>query len=83
MGKSGFKSTEFWLSTVGMIGGIIIAAMGDNQIAQAIGAVLSVVCGASYTAGRSLIKGKEAIGAAQVQAARELAKKPEAPESKD
>ena len=83
MGKAGLKSTEFWVSTVGMIGGIIIAAMGDNQIAQAIGAVLSVVCGASYTAGRSLIKGKEAIGAAQVQAARELAKKPEAPESKD
>ena len=83
MGKSGFKSTEFWLSTVGMIGGIIIAAMGDNQIAQAIGAVLSVVCGASYTAGRSLIKGKEAIGAAQVQAARELSKKSEPQESKD
>ena len=75
MGKSGLKSTEFWLSLVGMVGGVVIAAMGDNQIAQAIGAVLSVVCGASYTAGRSLVKGKEVIGAAQVEAAKELAKK--------
>ena len=68
--KSGFKSPEFWLSLVGMVGGIVVAALGDNQIAQAIGAVLSVVCGASYTAGRSLVKGKEASGAAQVEAAR-------------
>ena len=73
--KSGFKSTEFWLSLAGMVGGIVVAALGDNQIAQAIGAVLSVVCGASYTAGRSLVKGKEATGAAQVQAAQALAKK--------
>ena len=73
--KSGFKSTEFWLSLAGMAGGILVAALGDSQIAQAIGAVLSVVCGASYTAGRSLVKGKEASGAAQVQAAQALAKK--------
>ena len=73
--KSGFKSTEFWLSLVGMVGGIVVAALGDSQIAQAIGAVLIVVCGASYTAGRSLVKGKEATGAAQVQAAQALAKK--------
>ena len=73
--KQGFKSTEFWLSLVGMAGGILVAALGDSQIAQAIGAVLSVVWGASYTAGRSLVKGKEASGAAQVQAAQALAKK--------
>ena len=53
----------------------MVAALGDNQIAQAIGAVLSVGCGASYTAGRSLVKGKEASGAAQVEAARLLGKK--------
>ena len=77
MGKSGFKSTEFWLSLCGMLGGLIISAMGESEIAKSIGAVLSVICGASYTAGRSLLKGREAIGAAQVQAARELAKKPD------
>ena len=73
--KQGFKSTEFWLSLVGMVGGIVVAAAGDSQIAQAIGAVLSGVGGASYTAGRSLIKGNEASGAAQVEAARLLGKK--------
>ena len=73
--KQGYKSTEFWVSLVGMLGGCIIAALGDNQTAQAIGAVLAAVCGGSYTMGRSLVKGKEATGAAQVQAAQALAKK--------
>jgi hypothetical protein len=58
-----------------MIGGVVLASIDGNQWTQMIGALLAAVCGGSYTMGRSLVKGKEASGAAQVEAARHLAKK--------
>ena len=73
--KPGIKTSEFIISLVGMIGGVVLASLEGNQWTQMIGAVLAAVCGGSYTMGRSLVKGKEAIGAAQVQAAQALAKK--------
>jgi len=60
MAKTGIKSTEFWVSIIGMIGGIILASMEGNQWTQIIGGILTAVCGGSYTMGRSLVKSNEA-----------------------
>jgi len=73
--KPGIKTSEMIITLVGMIGGCILASVEGNQWTQIIGGILAAVCGSSYTMGRSLVKGKEAIGAAQVEAARHLAKK--------
>ena len=75
--KSGFKSTEFWLNLVGMIGGLILASVGENQWTTIAGGILSAVCGSSYAAGRSMVKGKEVQGVAQIGASKELVKKQE------
>ena len=73
--KPGIKTSEMIITLIGMIGGVVLASIEGNQWTQIIGGILAAVCGGSYTMGRSIVKGKEAIGAAQVQAARELAKK--------
>jgi len=75
MMKPGVKTSEMVITLIGMIGGVVLASIEGNQWTQIIGGVLAAVCGGSYTMGRSLVKGKEAIGAAQVEAARHLAKK--------
>ena len=78
MGKSGFKSSEWWLNVAAFLAGAVMAALGESGgVAQIIGSVMMMVAPASYGAGRSIIKSREATGAAQVQAARELAKKSE------
>lgn len=73
--KPGVKSSEFIISLVGLISGCVLASVEGNQWTQMIGAVLAAVCGGSYTMGRSLVKSKEALGQAHVEAARQLAKK--------
>ena len=73
--KPGIKTSEMIITLIGMIGGVVLASIEGNQWTQIIGGVLAAVCGGSYTMGRSMVKGKEAIGAAQVEAARHLAKK--------
>jgi uncharacterized membrane protein len=75
MMKPGIKTSEMVITLIGMIGGCILASIEGNQWTQIIGGILAAVCGSSYTMGRSMVKGKEAIGAAQVEAARHLAKK--------
>tara|TARA_Y100000004_G_C8913750_1_gene412114 strand:- start:315 stop:566 length:252 start_codon:yes stop_codon:yes gene_type:complete len=67
--KQGWKTSEFWLNAVGVVAGIIMGSgvLADNQWTQLIGTVLAAVCGASYTLGRSMVKGKEALGAAHVE----------------
>jgi hypothetical protein len=75
MMKPGIKTSEMIITLIGMIGGVVLASIEGNQWTQIIGGVLAAVCGGSYTMGRSMVKGKEAIGAAQVEAARHLAKK--------
>ena len=75
--KPGIKTSEMIITLIGMIGGVVLASIEGNQWTQIIGGILAAVCGGSYTMGRSMVKGKEAMGAAQVQAARELAKKPD------
>ena len=73
--KPGVKTSEMVITLIGMIGGVVLASIEGNQWTQIIGGVLAAVCGGSYTMGRSMVKSKEAIGAAQVEAARHLAKK--------
>ena len=70
---------EMVFTILGLVSGCLMGSgvFGDSEITQIIGGILAAVCGSSYTMGRSLVKGKEAIGAAQVQAARELVKKQE------
>ena len=74
--RPGLKSTEFWLNTAAMVIGAVLAAVGEeNSWTQILGGVMAVVAPAAYTAGRATVKGREALGAAHVEAAREVAKK--------
>ena len=73
--KKGFKSTEFWINLIGMVGGLVLAGLGENQWTTIAGGILSAVCGSSYAAGRSMVKSREVQGAAQIGAAKELVKK--------
>ena len=73
--KAGWKTTEFWVNTAAMICGVIFAAIGDEgSVTQIIGGLMASLSPASYSAGRAVVKGKEAIGAAHVQAAANVAK---------
>ena len=73
--KAGWKTSEFWFNTVAMVCGIIFAAIGDEgSIQQIIGGIMASIAPASYNAGRAVVKGREAIGAAHVQAAANVAK---------
>ena len=58
MNKPGYRSTEFWISAVGMIGGLVLSVVPETPWAQMIGVLLSACCGMSYTMGRSWAKGK-------------------------
>ena len=75
--KPGIKTSEMVITLIGVCGGILLASgvFGDSQWTTIVGGLLAACCGGSYTMGRSLVKSKEAIGMAQVQSARELAKK--------
>ena len=66
----GIESTEFWISMLGMVGGIVCAVFAEAQWAQVAGAILSAVCGKSYADSRKTVKAALALGAAKVDAAR-------------
>ena len=66
----GVKSTEFWISLAGMLGGIVCTLFAEAQWAQVAGAILSAVCGKSYADSRKTVKAALALGAAKVDAAR-------------
>lgn len=57
--KPGFKSTEFWMTLVGVVSGMLMSVSPDNVYTQAIGGLLAAALGSSYTLGRSQLKGKE------------------------
>ena len=59
MDKPTWKSTEFWITLVGMIGGIVMAVMPESPTANVVGGVLAAICGSSYTVGRSMVKGNK------------------------
>ena len=55
--KPTWKSTEFWITLVGVIGGIVMTVIPESPTANIVGGVLAAVCGSSFTLGRSLVKG--------------------------
>ena len=67
---NGAKSTEFWLSVLGMLGGVLCALFADSQWAQVAGPILAAICGAAYTNSRKTVKAAIALGGAKVDAAR-------------
>ena len=57
--KPGFKTTEFWLSSIAMILGVVLAsgAIPEGGMAgQIVGGVLSVLASLGYTASRTQVK---------------------------
>jgi len=72
--KKGVHSSEFWINLIGVLGGVITATMGDSQWAAVAGAILSAVCGASYTAGRSVVKSRETLLKAAVASTQQKTK---------
>jgi hypothetical protein len=57
--KPGFKTTEFWLSTLAMVLGVVLAsgALPEGGLAgQIVGGVLSVLASLGYTASRTQVK---------------------------
>jgi hypothetical protein len=57
--NAGYKTTEFWLSLLAMVLGVVMASGVIPQgglAAQIIGGCLSVLAGLGYTASRTQIK---------------------------
>ena len=56
--KPTWKSTEFWITLIGVIGGVLMAVFEqpDSNATKIVGAILTAVCGASFSMGRSLVK---------------------------
>jgi hypothetical protein len=57
--KPGFNTTEFWLSTLAMVLGVVLAsgALPEGGLAgQFVGGVLSVLASLGYTASRTQVK---------------------------
>ncbi len=60
--KPGFRTSEFWLSAVAVVLGIVLASGAVPEgglVAQIIGGVLSVLSGLGYTASRTKVKAGE------------------------
>jgi len=53
---NGLKSSEFLLTLLGMVGGILCSIFSDSQWAQVGGPILAAVCGASYSQSRATVK---------------------------
>ena len=67
----GIKSTEFWISIIGMVGGILCAVFAETQWAPVAGLLLSAVCGKSYADSRKTVKAAIALGSMQAAAKKE------------
>lgn len=59
--KPGYRTSEFWLSTVAILLGIVLASGAvpeGGMVAQIVGGVLSVLSSLGYTASRTQVKNK-------------------------
>lgn len=57
--KPGYKSTEFWLSSIATILGIVLASGAvpeGGMVGQIIGGVLALLANLGYTASRTQVK---------------------------
>ena len=53
---NGLKSSEFLLTLLGMLGGVVCAIFAESQWAQVGGPLLAAICGASYSQSRATVK---------------------------
>ena len=56
--KKGYKSTEFLITAIGIISGLVMSAFPESDITNIVGGVLACVFGGAYTLGRSAVKAK-------------------------
>ena len=62
--KPGWKTSEFWITSIGVLGGLIMSQLPDSSATSIVGSILAAICGGSYSIGRSLIKSKRESGRA-------------------
>ena len=67
---NGLKSSECLLALLGMVGGALCAIFSDSQWSEMCGAVLAMVCGASYSQSRATVKRALASSEAVKEAAK-------------
>jgi len=75
MEKPGYKTTEFWLTTLAVIVGLVMSSgileetetIWDNKI---VGLIVSILAALGYTAARAVTKMSAVKGAAIVEAAK-------------
>lgn len=75
MNKPGYKTSEFWLSVVAAIVGLLMASgvVGEGSMwAQALGMVSTALAAAGYATSRGITKGSEA----KAEAIKRLPEKP-------
>ena len=66
--KPGYKTTEFWLSLVATLMGILLASGAmdtvpeDSWIARIVGGVVALLASLGYSASRAKVKGGEGGG---------------------
>ena len=53
---SGKFSSEFFISVLGMLGGVLCAMFSESQYAIIGGPILAAICGASYSQSRATVK---------------------------
>ena len=58
MTKPGYKTTEFWLTTVAMLVGALMAsgAFVEGPVAQGLGVVATILGGMGYSVSRGMAK---------------------------
>lgn len=69
--KRGWKTSEFWLSAISVVVGLLLAsgAFGEgSDAAKVLGFVSSALAAMGYSASRGMVKSSEAKAAALVQA---------------
>jgi len=59
--KSGFRTTEFWLSLLGILGNIYLQSKTQDPIHSAAGLVGAGIASAGYAVSRGLAKTKRSI----------------------
>ena len=63
--KPGYKTTEFWLSAVATLIGIVLASgamdtvAADSWVTKVVGGVVAVLAALGYTASRAKVKAKD------------------------
>ena len=74
--KPGIKTTEFWLSLLAQILGVIIVFLSEGSMAATIiGGAITLLANLGYTVPRAAAKRAEILGNAQLGIAKEMSTK--------